>query len=420
MLDRKLAPAFSQSHSIILPEAKRISISKNIDALYFDQVRQALVKIDIVYKAGKWHENQVGVSHFTSQMLEKGTANKSSSEIAEIFDRYGAQVEIAPGFDYVTVSLYSLSNKIRQVLPLFIEILEAPSFPSEELDLLKSIFSENLKVNNEKNSYVASKVIRKNIFGADHSYGSSIEESHLEEINSASIKEFFKSNFSPHELYITGQLDASSLEYVVETLKGISSVGKSLELKNHKVISTLKDEYIEKKESIQTSIRLGKRTINKTHKDYFNLLLLNHVFGGYFGSRLMKNIREEKGLSYGISSSVNTFLHDSFFVIGADVNKINLDLTITEIQNELKKLRTEMIPEQELEIAKNHLLGSIQLDMANPFSVIEKIKNIRLNQLDINHYTILFKKVSESSSLDLLKTAQTYFLEEELFSVKVG
>jgi zinc protease len=420
MLDRTLAPPFSHSYSIDLPQAKKISVSKDVNAIYFDQVRQALVKIDIVYKAGKWYENQVGLSHFTSQMLEKGTNNKTSSEIAETFDRYGAQVEIAPGFDYTTISLYSLSNKIKQVLPLFIEILQSPSFPSEELDLLKSIFSENLKVNNEKNSYVASKVIRKNIFGESHSYGSSIEEVHLDKIDEASIKEFFQNNFSPQEIFITGQLDASNLDYVINSLRSISFEKKSSSFKNDKISPAIKDEYIEKKESIQTSIRLGKRTINKTHEDYFDLLLLNHLLGGFFGSRLMKNIREEKGLSYGISSSVNTFLHDSFFVIGADVNKINLDLTITEIHNEVRKLRTELIPHQELEVAKSHLLGSIQLDIANPFSVIEKIKNIRLNQLDTNHYTTLFKRVSESSPTILLKTAQKHFLEEELFSVKVG
>jgi zinc protease len=420
MLDRKLAPPFSHSHSIELPKVKTINISKDVEAICFDQVKQAIVKIDVVYRAGKWFENISGISHFTAHMLEKGTSNKNSTEIADTFERYGAQIEIASGFDYVTVSLYSLSNKLREVLPLFIEILQAPVFPAEELALLKSIFAQNLKVNNEKNSFVASKIIRKNIFGESHSYGSSIEESYLAKINTTNVKEFFVTYFSPYEVYIIGHLDKSSLSYIIDSIKPIVSNEKYFVNEEQKVIQRLTDEYIEKKESIQTSIRLGKRTINKSHEDYFNLLLLNHILGGYFGSRLMKNIREEKGLSYGIYSSLNTFRYDSFLVIGADVNKTNQELTIQEIFNELGKLRSKKISDEELEIAKSHLLGSIQLDIANPFSVIEKIKNVRLNQLDITHYSALFKHVSESTSGDLLRTAQKYLVQEELLVVKVG
>jgi zinc protease len=420
MLDRKLSPPFSHSNSIELPSVQQINISKNVDLIYFDQVKQALVKIDFVFKAGKWYEKHVGLSHFTSHMLEKGTSNKSANEIAETFDRYGAQVEVAPGFDYVTVSLYSLSNKIREVLPLFLEVLKSPGFPQNELDLLKGIFSQNLKVNNEKNSFAASKIIRRNVFGESHPYGSSIEENSLNGIDIDLCKIFFESNLSPYEIYITGQLDAAALDFTLGEIKESVSEKNILEPRDQKINPLLKSEYLEKEESIQTSIRLGKRTVNKNHEDYFNLLLLNHILGGYFGSRLMKNIREEKGLSYGIYSSINTFVHDSFFVIGADVNKNNQELTINEIYNELEKLRTEVIPLQELEIARSHLLGSIQLDIANPFSVVEKVKNMRLNHLDMNHYPTLFKRVSEASSDDLRKTAQKYFQEEDLFVVKVG
>src|SRR6478609_2596525 len=191
MLDRTVAPLFSTSRSIELPSVKKLTVSDHFNTYYFDQVKQALTKIDVVYKAGKWQESIPGIAHFTAQLIEKGTAGKNSHEIAEIFDQYGAHVEIAPGFDYTTVSLYCLSNKIKDVLPLFLEILLTPSFPKEELDLYKSIFAQNLKINNEKNSHVASKLIRKNIFGESHPYGSSIEESALGKINQDTLKNFF-------------------------------------------------------------------------------------------------------------------------------------------------------------------------------------------------------------------------------------
>lgn len=420
MIDRKVAPSFSTSRSLELPLAKKLNVSDHFDTYYFDQVRQALLKIDIIYKAGKWQEPFPGISNFTAQLIEKGTSDKKSYEIAGIFDQYGAHVEISPGFDYTTVSLYCLSNKVEEVFPLFLEILQTPSFPEEEIDLVKSIFAQNLKINNEKNSYVASKLIRRNLFGENHPYGSSVELNHLDKITQTNLLSFFKERFNPFAIYITGQINDSKIDYILRLLRTLKSDGQENLIETHPVISSTKEEYIQKEGSVQTSLRLGKRSINRNHKDYFDLLFLNHILGGYFGSRLMKNIREDKGLTYGISSSLSPFLNDSFFVIGADVNKENQDITIREIQNELRKLREEKVDSQELEIAKSHFLGSIQLDMANPFSVMDKIKNVNLNKLDPHYYSKLFNRINTLSSDDLSSIAQIYLTDNDLFIVKVG
>jgi zinc protease len=420
MLDRKLAPSFSISRSIDLPSAKKLGVSDQFDTYYFNQVRQALIKVDIVYKAAKWQEPSSGVSHFTSQLIEKGTSTKTSYDIAGTFDQYGSHVEISPGFDYTTISLYCLSNKIKDVLPLFLEILLTPSFPENELILAKDIFSQNLKINNEKNSYVASKLIRKNIFGEAHPYGSSVEKEDLEKISRSSLLSFFENHFTPFEIYITGQIEDAGLSFLTNQLKELNFRKSKKESKEHNIQSGEHEKYVQKKESIQTSLRLGKRMINRNDKDYYEFLLLNHILGGYFGSRLMKNIREEKGLTYGIYSSVNSLLNDSFFVIGADVNKQNQDITMLEIHAELKKLREKKIGEEELEIAKSHFLGSIQLDMANPFSVMEKIKNINLNRLNPTYYRDMFARINETNPTKLNQVANRYLTGEDLFVVKVG
>lgn len=420
MLDRTVAPSFSTSRSIELPLVKKLVVSDHFNTYYFDQVRQALIKIDVVYKAGKWQESFPGVAHFTSQLIEKGTTSKKSNEIAEVFDQYGSHVEIAPGYDYTTISLYCLSNKIKDVLPLFLEILLMPSFPKEELELSKSIFTQNLKINNEKNSFVASKLIRKNIFGENHPYGSSVEEKTLNKISQGTLKTFFEERFNPFEIYITGRTEGAELNFIIDQLKKLNTTGITTAPTHHSVSAEQKEEYLRKEGSVQTSLRLAKKSINRTHQDYYDFLFLNHILGGYFGSRLMKNIREEKGLTYGINSSLNTFLNDSFFVIGADVNKENQEITIQEIRNELRNLREVKINEQELEIAKSHFLGSIQTDMANPFSVMDKIKNVNLNGLKSTYYNDLFTRIAHLTSDNLIATARTYLTDEDLFIVKVG
>ena len=178
-------------------------------------------------------------------------------------------------------------------------------------------------------------------------------------------------------------------------------------------------EYIEIPDSVQSSLRLGKKIINRIDPDYPSLVLVNHILGGYFGSRLMKNIREAKGLTYGIHSSISTLKNDAFFVIGTDVNKENRELAIAEIKMEIKKLQQDLIYPDELKAARNHLLGSLQLETANPFSVVEKIKVIRLNQLSSDFYGSLFTSIQSSTSESLKQVAE-YFNEEYLSEVSVG
>jgi predicted Zn-dependent peptidase len=179
-------------------------------------------------------------------------------------------------------------------------------------------------------------------------------------------------------------------------------------------------QYVKKEGSLQSSIRLGKRSPLKKDPDYFDLRIFNHLLGGFFGSRLMKNIREEKGLTYGIHSSLNTFVRDGFFVIGADVNKVNLEFAIREIRSELRNLRDHAVDEQELGLAKNHFIGSLQADMANLFSVIDKIKSIQLHHLPQRYYQDLFDRVDRVGPEDILRIAAKYFQDDSLFEVAVG
>jgi predicted Zn-dependent peptidase len=179
-------------------------------------------------------------------------------------------------------------------------------------------------------------------------------------------------------------------------------------------------QYVEREHAVQTSIRLGKFVIGRSHTDYPALLLLNHIFGGYFGSRLMKNIREDKGLTYGIYSSVTSPRHASYLTIGADVNKENRVITVEEIKKEMHRLRTERIGVNELETARNHFIGSLQSEITTPFAHADKIKSIQLNELPADYYASLIQKIETLTSDDLIRVANAEFDESSFFEVSVG
>lgn len=419
MLDRKSAPQFAEIKNFNLPTPELIRLSNSVPLIHFDNVSQEVVKVELIFKAGKWFEPKSGLSQFTAQMLEKGSAKRNSFQIAEEFDQLGSSLEISPEFDFTSISLYSLSKNLRKVLPILCEVTTSPTFPPVELGLMKDIIKQNLKINNKKNSHVASKKIRQNIFGSHHPYGNSLEESDIDNLTREDLVGFFKERFVLHEIYITGKIDSETKNMLLDNFSNfhIPIVDEQKIILDNKLEKS--SEYIETPDSVQSSLRLGKKIINRSDPDYAPLVLVNHILGGYFGSRLMKNIREEKGLTYGIHSSISTLKNDAFFVIGTDVNKENRRLAIAEIKMEIKKLQQDLVEYEEMEIAKNHLLGSLQLETANPFSIVEKIKVIRLNQLSSDFYNSLFTDIQSSTSESLKRVAE-YFNEEYLYEVSIG
>ncbi len=417
MLNRASPPPFSKTFSFELPRPEIIRLNDGLDFAFLNGLQQDVFKLEFIFKSGKWWETKNGLSHFTALLLEKGTTKKSSIEIANLLDYYGAQIEVSPGYDFTSVSLYGLRKYFIKIFPVMWEILTEPSFDQAEFDLQKDIFIQNLKVNNEKNSFIASKLIRKNIFGSNHPYGSSIEEVDANTLTREDLSNFFSLRYQPCAIYLMGNFNESEIQSLTQ---GVAFSSPSLKEDSFSITTGPSNQSVSKDESVQSSIRLGKRIVNRNHPDYFPLLLLNHILGGYFGSRLMKNIREEKGLTYGIYSSINPFKNDCLFSIGADVGKDKKELALEEIKKELLKLSEQTVPMEELSTAKNHFLGSLQLEIANPFSSLDKIKNLQLNRLGDNYYKNLFLSIDTTNPLDIQRIAKKYLIPNDLFEVSVG
>jgi len=419
MIDRRIAPPFVKSATFLLPRPATFQLSNGVRLHSIEGVQQDILKIELLFKAGKWFESKIGQSHFTAQMMERGTATMTSAQLAETFDRYGAHIEITPGLDFIAISLYSLTRNLDRVMPAFLEMLKAPSFPEHELSHMKKVFLETLRVNNEKNSFLASKALRKNLFGSTHPYGSSMEQEHVNSLTAADLRHYFEECIIPSEIVVVSKGDPATIESVVGFMSSFASTPSNTRV-HVSPASQPFFEKINKANSVQSSVRLGKKTISRSHKDYFDLLFLNHILGGYFGSRLMKNIREEKGLTYGIQSSVSALMNESFMVIGADVNKENEGLIFEEIRKEIFDLQTREIEEGELESAKGHFAGGLQSETANPFSVAEKVKTIKLFSLPEEYYQQMLDRVYEITPQELLRTAQLYLNDNEFYKIAVG
>jgi zinc protease len=419
MLDRTVAPPFTRSTHFELIHPDTISLSNGLKIFSINGGNQRVIKIELLIKAGRWEENIWGAAYFSANLLSKGTLSKSSFEIARLFDHYGAHLEVSPGLDIVSISLYTLTKNLSPTLTLLHEILQEANFPEKELTQMKAIYLQNLKVNNEKTSFLASKLIRKNLFGEQHPYGKELEESDVDLLTRNALVAHVDNLYHDLTILVSGDVKQPSLNLIADIFSNFNYRPQPVRLhafSEKKVSRQLQD----KEGSLQSSLRSAKIMIERTHPDYPAVLFLNHILGGYFGSRLMKNIREEKGLTYGIYSSFNTLQHHRYLVIGADVNKENLSLTFDEIHKELRRLREERLPAEELETARNHFIGSLQSEMTTPFAHAEKIKSSLLFNLPDDFYPQLILRVDALTTEDLIETAAKYFQENSFLEVAVG
>lgn len=419
MLDRTAQPAFQKSSSFDLIHPETITLKNKLPVTIVRGGEQAVAKIEFIFNAGKWYEPLPGVSYFTSHQLQKGTASKNSYQISSELEQRGIHIDVSPGHDFSSIVLYGLTKNIQEVFNLIREIITAPVFPQQDFDQMKAIYNQTLKINLEKTSYLASLELRRKLFGHNHPYGGDAALSDISELQRNWLSDFHTARFGNFQIICSGKISDTVLHALTDCFQSVQ-LNTSSKKEFNAVQTPVTAQFIEKKESVQSSLRLGRFVVSRTHNDYPSLLLLNHIFGGYFGSRLMKNIREEKGLTYGISSSVAALKHASYLTIGTDVNKENRELALVEIKNEMHNLCNHLIAKNELETARNHFIGSLQSEITTPFAHADKIKNLLLFSLPADYYQQLIFKVDALSAQDLMETANQYLNPETFTSVTVG
>jgi zinc protease len=419
MLDRKTPPPFVRSTSFDLLQPDERRLESGIPVYLIRGGDQDVIKIELVFRAGRWYESTPGASHFSSTLLTKGTWKKSSFDIAQIFDQYGAHVEIHPGLDFVSISIYALNRHLAPVIALFMELMNESSFPEKEIEQSKSIFIQNLKVSEEKTSYLASKAFRKHLFGTNHPYGREIEQKDVEALQQHQIINHFESVFNNPLVFISGKITDATERLCLEAFRQFKSIEKEA-APHYKSVTANFQKHLAKEGSVQASIRLGKKSLLRSNADYPEAVFISHILGGYFGSRLMKNIREEKGLTYGIYASLQPLQNESYLTIGADVNKDKVELTIAEIKKEIRTLRSEPIHEDELVTAKNHFIGSLQSEITTPFAHADKLKTIILSSLPGHYYQNLISKIDHISADRIMELTDRYFHEDSMNYIAVG
>lgn len=420
-MNRKLAPNFTQPKNLNIQFPKEIELNNGVQLFWMDDVKEDYVKLDIEWSAGSKYQTKKLAASFTNKLLLSGYPSKSAASIAEEVDYYGGFIQRELDRDHAGISIFGLTENIREVFKVFQDAFDNCTFPVDEFEKERIVSSSQFRVDAKKVKNLCRKNFNQAVFGEMSTYGQVAELSDYEALNVGDVRSFYETFYLKNKptIFLVGNVSEDFIEQLkLWTAKmSFNSVPK----KEKQIFSSfkgVKNETID--DAIQSAIRIGRIVMMKDHPDYFGFQVLNTILGGYFGSRLMLNIREDKGYTYGIGSAVSVMEEAAYFFISTEVAKEVKEDTINEVYKELNLLMTELVPDDELQRVKNYLLGDFLRQADGPMAMLENFKNIHFNNLRPSYYSDFIQAIHNLKAEDVMDLAKKYLQKNDLTVVTVG
>ncbi len=425
ILDRKIPPPIKDAVDLRLelkPYTKYI-LDNGVEVYAIDAGAEEVLQLEMVFFAGDWYEGQNGIAAATNFLLKNGSSKRTAYEINEHFDYFGSYLNRNCYNETSNIILHCLTKHLHELLPVMRELITDATFPQHELDIYKQNMKQRLEVNLKKCEVVANRQIDEYLYGHDHPYGKYSTLETYDALDRDAIMSFYERYYGRGRcvIFVAGILP-SDIHHQLNQHFGQLPLNKEAlpEIQYPVIPSTQKkNRIINDPEGLQGAVRIARPFPNRHHPDYKQAMVLNTLLGGFFGSRLMDNIREDKGYTYGIYSYLQNHIGDSAWVISTEAGRDVCEDTIKEVYHEMKRLREEEIPEDEMMMVKNYLMGTILGDLDGPFQIIGRWKNIILNGLDEQYFYETLTTIRDISPEALNALAQKYLREEDFYELVV-
>ncbi len=387
-------------------------------------VEQAPILItEMIWRAGRPFEAQRLVASATNALLTEGTAKYSGGDLERLFEQYGTSLETPDDTDTACLSLATIVKHADRLLPVMNEVIAAPAFSAREFKRYLKRSKQQLREDLQDPDTLAYRMLSEAAFGADNPYGYGGDKADFEALNLEAIRKHYDRYYGAANatLRVVGKLDAR-VEQLLEDTFGQLPAGTRAADPEYTVIERTPEVLrVRRPNAQQTMIRRGRRGFQITDPDYAGLCVLETILGGYYGSRLMRNIREEKGFTYGIDSDLDTYRFDGTLGISADVANENVAEVRQEILTEMEKLRQDLVPAGELDMVRAYLLGGLVMDLDGPLAVSSRYRSAIIKEYDaVCHLARLDETIRTISAEEIRELAQRHLRPELDWEVMVG
>jgi zinc protease len=424
-LNRSIAPIIKDATEFDLklkPYDKYI-LDNGVEVYAVNAGTQEVLSLELVFSAGNWFEQQNNIAAATNYLIKNGTKNKTAFQLNEHFDYYGSHLSRGCYNETANIVLHCIDRHFATHLPVIAEMITDAIYPQNELDIYKQNMQQRLTVNLKKCDFVAGRLIDEYVFGKDHPYGVYSNKEDYDALQQEQLQAYYKKYYTEGKcvIFAAGLLPANFEQELNKTIGQLPLNQKEIPSILHPVTPATEKKYriANDPNGVQGAIRLAQPFPNRHHPDFQPVQVLNTLFGGFFGSRLMSNIREDKGYTYGIHSYILNHISTTAWMISTEAGRDVSEATITEIYNEMKDLREELVDEEELQLVKNYLIGTILGDLDGPFHIIGRWKNLILNGLDENYFYKSVNIIKTISAKELQELANKYLHPEKFYELVV-
>jgi zinc protease len=422
--NRKKAPGIKDAveFELALKPYDKMVLDNGIEVYSVSGGAEDVMQVEWVFYAGNSYELNNGVAGAVNHLIKNGTKTKTAFEISEHFDFYGSYLNRHCYHETAVISLHTLTRHLSELLPVVSELITDSIFPEHELDLFKQNMKQKLEVNLKKCDFVSNRLIDEYLYGVEHPYGKYSTPQTFESLNQEQLVNFHK------ELYLHGKLVIfvagilpTDLYQQLNQHFGKLPVKQSAPTVIHPVNAAANKKYRISNDpaGVQGAIRIARPFVTRKHPDFAPMQVLNALFGGFFGSRLMSNIREDKGYTYGIHSYFQNHIAESAIMISTEAGKDVCEETVKEVYHEMALLRNEMVSDEELLLVKNYLIGTILGDLDGPFHIIGRWKNVVLNDLPQDYFYTSVHAIKNVTPADLQALANKYLQPESFYELIV-
>ena len=429
-LDRSRQPKSGKPKDVSFPGFFETKTDSGISVVVIEDRKLPLVTSRFIFKTGgyaddQWGKKYEGLASLTTELLTKGTESRSASVIADEVDYLGASLSSGSDYDAIYISTYSLKKYFDSVFAIAADVILNPAFQEAELNRIKEQRINSLLSMSDDGDYISENIFRSEVYkGSPYSLQSEGSKISVPNITTDLAREYYTRYFRPDNLIIAMVGDISPEEAIlkINTELNFKNIEKTLypEIKSPENISGSRVYLYDKKGAVQSSIKVGHQGIKRNNPDYITLSVMNTLLGGNFSSRINKNLREDKGYTYGSRSSFNCQRFSGDFSVSTEVkNEVTAD-TIKEIIKEIKLLRKEEAGKNELKSVKNYLTGIFPLQLETPNAVAQKVLSLKLNDLPSDYYNKFIKEINDVTPEQIHEAADKYLHPDDMIISVAG
>jgi zinc protease len=425
MIDRKIAPPVKDAvdFTLELKPYTHFTLDNGVPVYTIDAGVEDVLQIEMVFYAGNWYEEQPLVASAANSLLKNGTSTKNAFEINEHFEYYGAFFNRSSYNETAVLSLHTLNKHLPRLLPVVRELITDAVFPETELEIYKQNNRQRLLVNLQKCDFVANRLIDAYVYGEQHPYGRYTNVADVDALNTDMLKAFYTRHYVNGScvIFVSGKMPADIAQQLNSNF-GSLSLGKPAYIVAPLPVSPAtqkKYEVSNDPNGVQGAIRMARPFPNRHHPDFMKMMVLNNVLGGFFGSRLMSNIREDKGYTYGIHSYLQNHIQQSSLVISTEAGVDVCRATVDEVYKEMELLRNEPPDAEELLLVRNYMIGTILGELDGPFQIMGRWKNIILNGLTEKYFYDSMSTIKNVTGEELMEMANKYLVPEDFYELVV-